>query len=138
MSYLIDTNVISEVRKKKRCDPNVARWYASIDDTEIYLSVLVLGEIRKGIELARPRDPQKASALERWLLSVIEAFGGRILPIDDNVAEEWGRMNAPRLRPIVDSLMAATAKVNGLTLVTRNIGYVAGSGASCLNPFEAE
>jgi predicted nucleic acid-binding protein len=70
VSYLIDTNIISEVRKGKRCDPHVSAWYASVADEELFLSTLVLGEIRKGVELARPKDPDKAAALERWLRQV--------------------------------------------------------------------
>lgn len=79
MSYLIDTNIISEVRKGSRCDANVANWYASITDDDLFLSTLVLGEIRKGVELARLRDSGKAVALERWLREVEAAFAGRCL-----------------------------------------------------------
>jgi toxin FitB len=137
VSYLIDTNVISEVRKGDRCDPNVARWYATVKDADVYLSALTLGEIRKGIELARLRDGQKAAALEAWLEAVTAAHGDRILGIDGQVADEWGRMNVPDPLPIVDGLLAATAKVHGLTLVTRNVADVARSGAGLLDPFEA-
>lgn len=135
MSFLIDTNVISEVRKGRRCDANVAAWYASIDDGDLHLSVLVLGEIRKGIELARPRDPSKAEALETWLASVDAAFEGRILPIDRAVADEWGRMSGRRPVSTIDGLLAATAKVHRLTLVTRDETGVADLGAKVLNPF---
>lgn len=136
MSYLIDTNIISEVGKGARCDAHVAAWYASIDDGELYLSVLVLGELRKGIERVRRRDAAKATALEDWLRSVDLAFGERVLPVDRAVAEEWGRMNGERSIPSVDGLLAATAKVRGLTLVTRNEADVAGLGATILNPFQ--
>lgn len=135
MSYLLDTNIIAEVRKGKRCHPKVARWYASIRDEEIFLSVLVLGEIRKGVELARPRDPAKATALEQWLAAVTAAFAERILTIEPAVADEWGRLNAPHPLPTVDSLLAATAKVYNLTLVTRNVADVQRTGAPLLNPF---
>lgn len=135
MSFLIDTNIISEVRKGSRCDAHVAAWYASIDDAGLHLSVLVLGEIRKGIERARPNDRAKAEALEAWLKEVEVAFGDRILPIDRAVADEWGRMNAVRSIPVIDGLLAATAKVHGMTLVTRNDADVAGLGAKLLNPF---
>ena len=94
MSYLIDTNIISEVRKGDRCDRNVAAWYGSIANGELSLSTLVLGEIRKGVELARPRDPAKAAALERWLHEVEKAFDGRVLGIDNAVSDQWGRMSA--------------------------------------------
>ena len=137
MSYLIDTNIISEVRKGDRCDPNVSAWYASIADKDLFLSTLVLGEIRKGVELARPRDPDKAAALERWLGQVEAAFGARVLGIDNAVTDRWGRMSAVRPIPVIDGLMAATAMTNGLTLVTRNDRNVAGLGAAVLNPFRA-
>lgn len=135
MSYLIDTNIISEVRKGDRCNSNVAAWYDSIEDSDLYLSVLVLGEIRRGIELARPRDPAKAQALEVWLAAVGNAFGERILPIAKEVADEWGRMASSRSIPVIEGLLVATAKVHRMTLVTRNESDVAGLGAKVLNPF---
>jgi predicted nucleic acid-binding protein len=135
MSYLIDTNIISELRKGDRCDPRVAAWYASIADDELFLSAFVLGEIRKGIELARARDEGRAAALEAWLRQVETAFGDRVLGIDGAVAERWGRMSAVRPVPVVDGLLAATALTNDLTLVTRNDRDVAGLGAKILNPF---
>ena len=135
MSYLIDTNIISEVRKGKSCDPHVAAWYASIADGELFLSTLVLGEIRKGVELARARDPDKAAALERWLRQVEAAFNGRVLGIDNAVSDQWGRMSAIRPIPAIDGLLAATAVANGLTLVTRNDRDIVGVGAMVLNPF---
>jgi len=137
VSYLIDTNVISELRKGKRCNINVTAWYDSIDGEDLYLSVLVLGEIRNGIERARRTDAARARALDDWLSEVREAFAGRILAIDDEVADEWGRMNARRSLPTVDALLAATAKIRGMTLVTRNVADVAYLGADVINPFEA-
>jgi toxin FitB len=137
VSYLIDTNIISEVRKGDRCDPHVSAWYASISDGDIFLSTLVLGEIRKGIELARPSDPDKAAALERWLRQVETMFDGRVFGIDNAVAEQWGRLSAIRPIPVIDGLLAATALVNGLTLVTRNDRDVTGLGVVVLNPFRA-
>lgn len=136
MNYLIDTNIISEVRKRDRCDPRVASWYASIDDRAIYLSVLVLGEIRRGIERVMPRDPAQARSLENWLDQLTKSFAERIVPVDRPVADAWGRMNAVRPLPIIDALLAATAKVNGMTLVTRDSSDVAGLGVPVLNPFE--
>lgn len=135
MNYLIDTNIISEVRKGARCDARVSAWYASIADEDLYLSTLVLGEIRKGVELARPRDAGKAAALERWLREIEVAFDRRVLGIDNAVSDQWGRMSAIRPIPVIDGLLAATALINGLTLVTRNDRDVAGLGASVLNPF---
>jgi len=137
LSFLIDTNVISEVRKGARCDANVAAWYAAIEDDDLYLSVLVLGEIRRGIERARAGEPAKARALEQWLSAVSRSFRNRILPVDQRVAEEWGRMRAKRSAPVIDALLAATARVYDLTLATRNTADVAGLGAEVVNPFEA-
>jgi len=135
VSFLIDTNVISEIRKRAQCDRNVAAWYASIDDDAVYLSVLVMGEIRKGIALAERRDRPKAAMLEAWLNAVDTAFAERILPIDRAVTDEWGRMSARRPVPVIDGLLAATAKVHDMTLVTRNDEDVANLGAKVLNPF---
>jgi len=137
MNYLIATNIISEVRKGDRCDLHVSAWYGSIADEELFLSTLVLGEIRKGVELARPRDAGKAAALERWLREVETAFDGRVLGIDNAVSDRWGRMSAIRPVPVIYGLLAATASVHGLTLVTRNDRDVAGLGATVLNPFRA-
>ncbi len=136
MSYLIDTNIISEVRKGTRCDAHVSAWYASVADEDLFLSTLVLGEIRKGVELARPRDSGKAVALERWLREVEAAFNGRVLGIDNAVSDQWGRMSAIRPLPAIDGLLVATALTNGLTLVTRNDRDVAGLGAAVFNPFK--
>jgi toxin FitB len=136
VNYLIDTNVISEVRKGGKCDPNVAAWWQSVDDADIYLSVLVLGEIRKGVERARSNDPAQAPALEKWLTTVVESFAERILPVDQAVADEWGRMSAKRPVSTVDALLAASAKVHGMTLATRNISDIADLGAEFVNPFE--
>ena len=137
MTFLIDTNIISEVRKGDRGDPAVATWWNGVSEDDLWLSSLVLGEIRKGGELARRRDPRRAEALEVWLTDVMSRFGNRVLPVDTAVAEQWGRMNAVRSLPIIDGLLAATAKANGLTLVTRNVADVAELDVDVLNPFEA-
>lgn len=137
MSYLIDTNVISELRKGDRCDPAVAEWWAKVGEDELWISALVLGEIRRGIELSRRRDPQKAKALEAWLEEVVAGFGHRVLQVDEQVADEWGRMNAIRPLPVIDALLAATARANGLIFVTRNGSDVQGVGVDILNPFAA-
>jgi hypothetical protein len=136
MSYLIDTNIISEVRKGTCCDAHVSAWYASVVDEDLFLSTIVLGEIRKAVELARPRDPGKAEALEHWLGEVEAAFNGRVLGIDNSVSDQWGRMSAIRPLPAIDGLLAATALTNGLTLVTRNDRDVGSLGAMVFNPFK--
>ena len=94
MKYLLDINVISEIRKGQRCDLRVARWFSGVSDDELYLSVMVLGEIRQGIERLSTRDPQRSKVLENWLNEVIESFGPRILPVDGAVAEAWGHLSA--------------------------------------------
>ena len=136
--YLLDTNVISEVRKGHRCDERVASWYAGVDESDLFLSVLITGEIRNGVERARPRDPAKADVLEEWLTDVESRFSDRILGVDIRIADEWGRMHAQRPVPVIDGLLAATAKVHDLTLVTRNTGDVVGLGANLLNPFDEQ
>ena len=138
LSYLLDTNVISELRKGERADPNVTAWFADLADEEIFLSVLTIGEIRRGIESVRRRDPDSAAALDRWLALLSEAHADRILPIDRAIAEEWGRMNVPDPLPVVDGLLAATARVLGLTLVTRNVADVESTSVELLDPFERD
>ena len=136
MSYLLDTNVISELRKGPRCDPRVSEWFSAVSEEEVFLSVLVIGEIRRGVESIRLRDGAAGRALERWLDKVVSTHDDRILPVDREIAEAWGRMNVPDPIPVLDGLLAATAKVHGLTVATRNVKDVARTGVPCLNPFE--
>ncbi len=105
-------------------------------DREIFLSVLTIGEIRKGIENIRHRDARSASALEAWLQRLVNDHADRVLPIDLDVVEEWGRLNVPDPLPVIDGLLAATAKVRGLTLVTRNVSDIARTGVAIFNPWE--
>jgi toxin FitB len=135
LSYLVDTNVVSELRKGQRCDPGVASWFAETSSAEIFLSALTVGEIRKGIENIRRRDEPTAAALEAWLGELLATHSDRILPVDSVIAEQWGRFNVPDPLPVLDSLLAATASVHGLTLVTRNLKDVERTGVECLNPF---
>jgi predicted nucleic acid-binding protein len=136
-AYLIDTNVISELRKGARCHAAVTSWLQGVPDGSLYTSVLVIGELRRGIESIRLRDPAAAKALETWLATVIRQHGERILGVDRAVAEEWGRLSVPDPLPVIDGLLAATALVHGLTLVTRNVKDVARTGVSVLDPFGA-
>lgn len=137
MSFLLDTNVVSELRKGKRAHPGVTGWIAGVGDEDLFLSVLVAGEIRQGVEAVRTRDPVSAARLERWLSTLIESYAERILPVDLGVATLWGRLNVPEPTPAVDGLLAATAIVHGLTLVTRNTRDVARTGVQIVNPFAA-
>jgi toxin FitB len=136
LSYLIDTNVLSELRKRGRCDPHVAAWYRSARQEELFLSVLVIGELRRGAERVRHSDARQFTALEKWLILAIDRFADRILPIDRMVAEEWGRLGINTQVPVVDALLAATAKVRRLTIVTRNVRDFVATGVQVLNPFE--
>ena len=135
MSYLLDTNVISELRKGDRAKPSVASWFAAVADEEIFLSVLTIGEIRRGVENVRRRDPDSAAVLDSWLARLSEAHRDRIVPVDRPIAEEWGRMNVPDPLPVVDGLLAATARILGLTLATRNTADVQGTGVELFDPF---
>lgn len=137
MKLLLDTNVVSELRKGSRTDRNVAKWFAGLESGDLFLSVLVVGEIRRGIERIRRRDPKSAQTLDRWLQGLAEGFEDRILAVDRRIAEEWGRMNVPNPLPVLDALMAATAKVHGLVLATRNVKDVASTGVKTVNPFAA-
>ena len=136
--FLLDTNVVSEVRKGRRSDPSVSNWYTGVGESQLFISSLTIGEIRRGIELARRRgDVDQAKTLETWLQMVVEEFSGQILSVDAQVADTWGRISAPRPVPVVDGLLAATAVVHDMTLVTRNVSDVEGLGARVLDPFNA-
>ena len=135
MKFLLDTNIISEIRKRNRADANVARWITQTPVAEIGTSVIVLAEIRRGIELKRRTDPEQAASLDRWFAQMRSRLGDRVLPIDETIADTWARLNVPEPLPLIDGLLAATAKVYGLTLVTRNIADISRTGVSLLNLF---
>ena len=135
--YLLDTSILSEVRQRDRCSPNVRRWFATLEDDAIFLSVLVVGEIRRGIELIRRRDQVAGRALDRWLKGLEGRFEERILPVTVEICERWGRMGLDQPLPPIDGLLAATALHHGLILVTRNTAHAERSGAEVLNPFAA-
>jgi toxin FitB len=138
MDFLIDTNVVSELRKAAP-DPRVVAWHERHAMASAFLSVLVVGELRQGIERLRPRDVRRAEALDRWLAGLLNSYRDRMLPVTRAIAEEWGRMNAsPQPPPPVDGLMAATARVHRLTLVTRNVAHVARTGVRVMDPFAAD
>lgn len=135
MSYLIDTNVLSELRRRDP-DTQVVRWFAERPSATLYLSVLTLGEVRKGIE-ALPESPRRLALLD-WLEGELPLFfSGRILVIDARVADRWGQLVAQAARPVpvIDSLLAATALVHGLTLVTRNLRDFQYPGLAVLDPW---
>lgn len=136
MAFLLDTNVVSELRKSSP-NPRVVAWQAAHSRAAVYLSTVVIGEIRRGIERLRPRDPKQARVLDRWLNGLTTTYVDRLLPVTMEVADEWGRMSAiPEPPPVIDGLMAATARVHNLTLVTRNVADVARTGIPVINPFD--
>ena len=135
MTYLIDTNVVSELRKRRRANQSVVAWFRAREPEELYLSVLVIGELRRGAARIRRRDPPNAEALDRWVTQISERFGDRILAVDHAVAELWGEITAHPTLPDVDGLLAATALVHDLVVVTRNVRHIAPTGARCLDPF---
>jgi len=137
VKFLLDTNVISEIRKRERAHPKVANWVALTPVEEIGTSVMVLAEIRRGIELKRRNDPEQAKSLDRWYLQMRSRLGDRVMPIDEPIAEAWALLGIRRPLPLIDGLLAATAKVRGLTLVTRNVADISASGVSLLDPFSA-
>ena len=134
--FLLDTNVVSELRRAKKCDPSVAAWQASQLVESCYLSVISLMEIRLGIELAKRRDAVGANVLARWYEGQVKiGFAGRILGVDESVAEECAALHAKRTRPFRDALILATAKVHRLTVVTRNEVDFVDEGTAVLNPW---
>lgn len=134
--FLLDTNVVSELRKASRCDPAVAAWQAAQQPEACFLSVIVILEIRLGIELARRADGAKAQVLEDWLEQRLKpGFAGRILPVDQAVAEHCGCLHAQRTRSFRDGLILATAAIRGFTVVTRNADDFADGGVQVVNPW---
>ena len=138
VSFLIDTNVLSELRKGERADGGVRTWFAAAPDEGLFLSVLVVGELRKGVERIRRRDDQSAGVLDHWIRQVVTDYADRILPVTTDIAETWGRFNVPDPLPVLDSLLAATARVHGLTVATRNTADIGRTGVPVVNPFASE
>jgi toxin FitB len=136
VKFLLDTNIISEIRKRDRAHPNVARWVARTPVEEIGTSVIVLAKIRRGIELKRRRNPEQAKALDRWFSQMRTRLGDRVLLVDEPIAEAWALLAIPDPLPLIDGLLAATAKVHNLTLVSRNAD-IAPAGVLFLDPFTA-
>lgn len=136
MTYLLDTHVVSELRKHSP-DRNVLAWFDNVPGTQVFLSVLTLGEIRMGVERARGKDPSKAATLENWLTRLQTVYTDRIVYVDAAIADAWARLSVPDPLPVINGLLAATASVRNWTLVTRNTADVERCGVRLLNPFEA-
>ena len=133
--FLLDTNVVSELRKRERCAAKVNAWAQSTEPNQNFLSVLVVGELRRGATLKRRSDRTAADLLEQWIARLTHLYGDRILPITLEIAQERGRLSAVRPIPPEDGLLAATANVHRLTFVTRNTKNVQGLGVAILNPW---
>lgn len=136
MSYLLDTNVLSEIRKGARCDSQVSEWWNTTETSEIYLSVIVVGEVYRGIDKLMKTNPVLARKFQTWLRSIVREYDGRILVFDLKATEIWGKLTSKRTLPLADGLLAATALAHDLTLVTRNIRDIKGTGVRYLNPFQ--
>jgi len=136
--YLIDTNVISEARKGAKADPGVTDFFSRLTTEQIpaYLSVVTVGELRRGVELIRHRgDTRQAEVLAFWLDEILDQYAGNILPLDTEAAQVWGRLRVPHPEHELDKQIAAIALINGLTVVTRNTADFTGTGVNLLNPF---
>jgi predicted nucleic acid-binding protein len=134
--YLLDTNVLTELRKGRRGDQRVRAWAETVSGERHFVSVLSLGEIRKGIERLRRKSPQQCEAFEQWLEQLSVNYAEDILEVNDAVADRWGRLEAGQTRPVIDGLLATTAWEFGLTIATRNTKDFAGTGVKLVNPFD--
>lgn len=136
--YLLDTNVISELRRHERANPGVLAFFRELVDREApaFISVITVGELRRGVELIRYRgDRAQADALEGWLQTVMAEYADNILAFGPEEAQIWGRLRVPYPKSAIDKQIAATALIYGFTLVTRNLQDFAGTGVTLLNPF---
>ena len=136
--YLVDTDVISEIRKREKADPGVAAFFrqAVADDSALYLSAITVGELRRGVEIIRHRgDGDQADKLDQWLKLVLNEYSENVLPIDAEIGQIWGRLRVPHPESPLDKQIAATALIHDLTLVTRNVKHFANLGVRLANPF---
>jgi toxin FitB len=135
VSYLLDTNVLSEW-SKPRPDPGVIEWLDTAKPDELYLSVVTIGEVCRGIAMLQLRGAhRKAAAIESWLAATGELFADRVVPVSARIAREWGAIAAAHTIPMADGLIGATARVHGWTVVTRNAKDIEPTGARVLNPY---
>lgn len=135
MTYLVDSNVFSEVRRRA-ANPNVTEWFLRTPGGSLYTSVIVLGELRRWAELRRRRDPTAAESVAQWLRELEVSLEDRVHPVTREVADRWGHLGVPDPLPDADGLIAATALVHDLTVVTRNTADFDRTGVRTLNPFE--
>ena len=138
--YLIDTDVISELRKRDKANPGVVAFFNEMasSDAPLYVAALTIGELRRGIELVRHRgDVEQAQMLERWLEKLLDEFDDSVLDFDADIAQLWGRLRVPHPENPLDKQIAATALIHDLTLVTRNVRHFSATGVKLFNPFVA-
>jgi hypothetical protein len=133
--FLVDTNVVSELRRGPRANPGVLDWMGATPGEAMFVSVLTAGELKKGVARLRPRDPRAAESLAGWLDTLLGSFADRVLPVDLDVALDWGSASAEQPRPVIDGLIAATARRHGLTVVTRNTRDYDPDSVAVLDPF---
>ena len=136
MNVLVDTNVMSELKRGRKAAPRVVAWFAALSPQNVFTSVIVLGEIRRGIELVARRDKPQAETLEQWYAMVRERLGNRVLAVDEPVMAVWARISVPDMLPAYDGLIAATALAHGLIVATRNTQDYRRAGAQVINPWE--
>ncbi len=137
--YLLDTNVLSEIRKKQNANIGVRKFFERVIDANVpvYVSVITIGELRRGIELIRHRgDAQQSKQLEQWLNALLVDYGDFILDVDEDIAQMWGKLRVPHHENAIDKQIAATAIINELTVVTRNVKDFHNTGAQVIDPFE--
>jgi predicted nucleic acid-binding protein len=135
VNYLVDTNVVSELKRGRNAAPTVTAWFAGVPAEQIFTSVVVLGEVRRGIELLGRRDKLQAEMLERWYAAMRRQLGARVLPVDEPVMVTWSRISVPDPLPAYDGLIAATALVHGMTVVTRNTTDFRRVGTTAVDPW---
>ena len=136
--FLVDTDVISEARKGERANAGVRAFFARAgqEGTDLYLSVITIGELRQGVEKIRHRgDTSQAQRLERWLLQITSAYADRILALDEEIAHVWGRLRVPNPENPLDKQIAATALIHDLVVVSRNVVHYAPTGVRATDPF---
>ena len=133
--YLLDTNIISETRKTQ-ANPGVVKFLTNVDSDRLFISVITLGELHRGVQLKQQSDPSAAKKLRDWVHEIETTFADRILLIDATIARLWGQLSAKRSLPVVDTLIAATALRHDLTLVTRNIKDVKATSVITMNPWQ--
>ncbi|NOX28747.1 MAG: type II toxin-antitoxin system VapC family toxin [Actinobacteria bacterium] len=133
--FLLDTNVVSELRKGSRSDANVVEWFSLNKARDLWLSVVVVAELQRGVQLVERRDPRQSLLLQGWLDELVSAYDDRVLPISLDIALRWGSIGVPDPLPVLDGLIAATALEHDLTVVTRNVADIGRSGVRVVDPF---